>query len=383
MHLLHATLLVLVYHLQNSLLWSAKFQESSHVRLPLLRYELSNVPRGSQLLSQRRATPTKATPMLTRSLSLASSPYREQQEPDSSSKLPHAGAGRMALVVSLCNGTDYKGKPGIVQLMRAGSLACSLRQLRSSISLVANVYGFDKSHHSTLANMGYTVIDHSSVPRSKFALRPLFEYNQAAWGRRWPRGNFVQKRRDGTCTAFKLLAWNLTRYRRVLHADADVFFLSDPAPWLHRHRNLQFAAINEYLGNKTNVARERGYDGLNTHLMLLTPSRAVVSILLANAVTGNFIPYTNSEQDVVESIFSSHVRYPDFPAHLHGFGNLCGATCHVSDARHLARLAVCNATCRDVSTENCHLGRTDDNEILHLSSPRLRPGSTRTRQKIK
>ena len=64
-------------------------------------------------------------------------------------------------------------------------------------------------------------------------------------------------------------------------------------------RSLVFQASTEVLG--------RAYRGLNTHLMLLHPSTDVFAILAANAALGHFVPFTLTEQDVVESTLPPNV----------------------------------------------------------------------------
>jgi hypothetical protein len=53
---------------------------------------------------------------------------------------------------------------------------------------------------------------------------------------------------------------------------------------------------------------KRGYMGINTHMMLLRPSLDVYALITANAASGHFIPYTRTEQDVLESLLPPSVR---------------------------------------------------------------------------
>jgi hypothetical protein len=111
-----------------------------------------------------------------------------------------------------------------------------------------------------------------------------------------PAWSHLQARNDGPETSLKFFAWALTRYRLVLHTDADVHFLESPAAALaEAHgRGLLFQAARVERG-------KRGYLGLNTHMMILRPSLSIFAVLAANAATGHFIPYTRTEQDVIES----------------------------------------------------------------------------------
>jgi hypothetical protein len=68
----------------------------------------------------------------------------------------------------------------------------------------------------------------------------------------------------------------------------------------------------------------RVYIGQNTHIMLLTPSNEVLEKIVYHARDGIYVPYTNTEQDVLEAIFNSDqftAAFSDANAallHLHG-----------------------------------------------------------------
>ena len=58
-------------------------------------------------------------------------------------------------------------------------------------------------------------------------------------------------------------------------------------------------------------------------------------------------PYTNTEQDVIESVYSSHTQSPKLPTHFHGpslaSSQACGGM-DVSD-QSIRQLSKCNVTC--------------------------------------
>ena len=66
---------------------------------------------------------------------------------------------------------------------------------------------------------------------------------------------------------------------------------------------------------------KRSYDGLNTHMMYLQPNALIMKLLRDKAKTGDFLPYTNTEQDVIETAFSPHAsgvtEASRFPRHDH------------------------------------------------------------------
>ena len=51
-------------------------------------------------------------------------------------------------------------------------------------------------------------------------------------GYHWPRYRTVQQRQDNMCRAVHLLAWNLTKYDRIILSDLDLCMAEDPLPWL-------------------------------------------------------------------------------------------------------------------------------------------------------
>ena len=115
----------------------------------------------------------------------------------------------------------------------------------------------------------------------------------------------------------KFLAWNLSAiYERILFVDSDVCVTSDPLAWMNRHRSEYFAAQPETNGA---FAQQRGYLGLTTHLMLLQPSRTVFRLLVDQGMSQSYVPFTNTEQDVLETVFSPHRRHPAPMRHRHHF----------------------------------------------------------------
>lgn len=248
---------------------------------------------------------------------------------------------------------------------RALHLACSLRAGGDSIAMdmIAFVRGLQPAEMKVLRQAGFRLIEVSEAYLSSVAMVPLFQappnivnpnkyYAQRTCGgcartgcprvvkdrdnsmeaediysksrvmpnsasyRRWPKRDFpgcVQTRNDHGCTSLKFLAWNMTEYDVLLHTDVDTFFLEDPWPWVQAHADHYFIATHEIAS--------RGFEGLNTHMMLLQPSNVVFRMLADASRTGGFTPYTNSDQDVIEQLFSAHLDYPELPTHLHGKGS--------------------------------------------------------------
>ena len=110
-------------------------------------------------------------------------------------------------------------------------------------------------------------------------------------------------RPDGCATVIKLFAWNLTFFRRVLVVDLDVAMLESP------ERTLRAADEHQILFQAVaDQSTRHRYTGLNTHMMLLRPSNTLCTVLLTNARQGHYVPYTFTEQDVVETALPPVVR---------------------------------------------------------------------------
>jgi hypothetical protein len=140
-----------------------------------------------------------------------------------------------------------------------------------------------------------------------------------------------QSRMDGRMTVLKYWAWKLD-YDGVLLVDADVCFIAPGgtpattaaelymfAAKLH-DRGVYFAAYPE--------GKSRTYLGFNTRFSFVRPSTYAFKLLVDKAASGDFVPFTNTEQDVLETVYSPHVcNYQALgiipPVHGHGwsFGN--------------------------------------------------------------
>lgn len=267
-------------------------------------------------------------------------PRRRQQQP-----------GKFAFVTFLCNGSDHLGFGWADQLLRAHRLGLSLKG--STIDRLAITYNYraDVTDMTPLTSAGWRVINASHVPRESFALKPIRGEEKHF---HWPRSGYytrVQRRPDVSapthtksvattrasalpadpapfractlsrlhptpasaaqfnCTSLKLLAWNLTMYERVMVSDTDVCLESDPLPWMVRHRREYFVA--------TPQRADRPYLGISSHFMFLQPDAFAFRLLVDMGTTRSFIPYTNSEQDIIETVFATHRSFPPLPNHRH------------------------------------------------------------------
>ena len=235
----------------------------------------------------------------------------------------------LALMTLVCNssatGPDAEPRSAGWQVVRRATFlrwSLAVREHRSGrrkLDKVALAHGLNPLAMARLAVAGWRVLDISRVP-AMFA--PMYQYQP---GHHWPRagnGSNVAPRKDGGCTSMKFLAWNLSSiYERILFVDSDVCIASDPLAWMHRHRNEYFAAQPETNGA---FAQQRGYLGLTTHLMLLQPSPIVFRLLVDQGVSQSYVPFTNTEQDVLETVFSPHRHHPPPMRHRHHFSECLG-----------------------------------------------------------
>lgn len=135
----------------------------------------------------------------------------------------------------------------------------------------------------------------------KSIFKPVYDSATAhKLNRPWTEDNFVQHRVDGWATYLKFWAWKATDFERVLVVDMDVTFnISRPLEEVVRE-----VPMADFLTSPETYSRR--YPGLNTHLMLLRPSEETFARLIRRAIEGDYMPYTNTEQDILESHFDPH-----------------------------------------------------------------------------
>ena len=234
---------------------------------------------------------------------------------------------RLAFVVFICNGgNDYYGNPPTEQIVRALRLRRSLSRLQSQIRTVAVVHGFGNASIAALRHVGWEVRDISGVDAGAI----MRQIRRETVGYHWPRYRTVQAREDNMCRAVHLLAWSLVEFDRVLLSDLDLCMAEDPLPWLRRHAGAHFVAFSE-------MAKMRGFRGINVHMALLHPSEVLGRVVLDKARTASYVPYTRGAQDVIETVFATQVQFDEWPKHVHAMlGKVDYRECE-RDARHHLR----------------------------------------------
>ena len=240
---------------------------------------------------------------------------RQQQPPNSAT----ASNLRFAIGVVVCSAVDYLHHSPRSQLLRAQWWLRSLDKAvprNSQLDRVVFMSGFHASDFST-----QTWDRILEVPQPLLSFKPRFDKDTLEHhDSYWVDNNGVQKRHDGTCTSLKLAAWNRTDYAGIILSDADLCFLQpfDALGWMMKlyEQDIYFQALQESGSkcsppgpNRRSLAAfvgPRCYNGLNTHMMYLRPDKVVGQLLLDKAKYGDFVPYTNTEQDVLETVFSAH-----------------------------------------------------------------------------
>jgi hypothetical protein len=193
---------------------------------------------------------------------------------------------RLALVVFICNGgKDHYGNPPTEQIVRALKLRRSLSRLQSQIRTIAVVHGYNNVSLEALRKTGWEVRDFSHVDAGSI----MRQVPRETVGYHWPRYRTVQDRHDNMCRAVHLLAWSLTQFDRIILSDLDLCIAEDPLPWLRRHARVHFLAFSE-------MAKMRGFRGINCHLALLHPSELMGRVVLDKARTASYVPYTRGAQ---------------------------------------------------------------------------------------
>jgi alpha-N-acetylglucosamine transferase len=183
----------------------------------------------------------------------------------------------------------------------AVNLATSINS--SKVEKVALTYRLDTDHEKILSRAGWTLQKITLAQQRYVTMNTIFKRHNA----RWVENNRVQRRKDSSCTSLKFLAWNMTQYDKIMVSDADACLLEDPLNWTIQHAKHEFIAVDE--------VAPASYTGLNSHLMMITPSARTFDMLVRIGKTKTFIPRTNGDQDVIETIYSNPESFPQLPVH--------------------------------------------------------------------
>ncbi len=129
----------------------------------------------------------------------------------------------------------------------------------------------------------------------------------------------AQTRVDGVLTYYRFLAWNQTKYDSIMMFDTDVFFTRNPDDGFTIEEDAELLAFPEDSGRSG--LSNNWLKGWNIHITRIKPSARRFFNLLFRTRYGNYRPFINTEQDVVETEFAPQiVNWPDefSTNHFHG-----------------------------------------------------------------
>jgi len=140
------------------------------------------------------------------------------------------------------------------------------------------------------------------------------------WGERHRYG-WRFKAVSATVNISEFLLFNLTTSSKVVFFDADVLMHENPDYLFVFNVPGDFVAFREH--GRPSVPSWS--DAFNTHIMFIKPSSRRFNNLVIRSQTGNYRPYTNTDQDVIENEFATdgghfdEADMPRSPRHQHGF----------------------------------------------------------------
>jgi len=174
---------------------------------------------------------------------------------------------------------------------------CSARYQGSKLAQHLTACNLPVSVHKLFTDIGVTVHDRTlwkDLVKSWY--HPVYNAAEAkARNRLWVDGIPVQHRVDGWATYFKFLTWNDTSLDVALHTDVDVCFKTNPDPVVIRTAQTGQPLLTDW------EARE--YPAIHSEMMVVRPSFTTFQRIVQKATTGDYIPHTNGEQDVLEWYF--------------------------------------------------------------------------------
>lgn len=234
-----------------------------------------------------------------------------------------ASPPKVAVFTVLVNAQEHYKKEDMVP--QAAHLLCSARRLGSKLPFhLIHGGGLEKQEMRFLETLGWIVQD-ERIDRAFFRslFKPVFKRTMAArQNRRWNDGNAVQRRYDGWATYFKFNAWTNTQYDHVVLSDVDVVFNENPDPVLGT------IPEGDVFQSYCETEKRHNYTGMNTHMMILKPALKIFKQLCMKANMGDYVPYTNTEQDILEDLYPAerfatgnmtldslnHTHQPQYPA---------------------------------------------------------------------
>mmetsp|Transcript_7673 Transcript_7673/g.22635 ORF Transcript_7673/g.22635 Transcript_7673/m.22635 type:complete len:253 (-) Transcript_7673:154-912(-) len=226
---------------------------------------------------------------------------------------------RLAILCTICAGKDKRGNPPINQIHRATILGTNARRIldatpfpQAQVDLVLLESGFNMDQFQDRLSMWDRILHY---PRDELSHVTRFKRDPRRF---WPLNDIVQKRVDGNCTSLKFHGWALTEYDGILLMDSDACFVEDPRPKMYN-----FTRDNLYIVCGHERAK-RPHDGFIAFRMYFKPNALLSRLMFDKSRYGDFMPYTNGEQDVFETVFPVHLpdSYRSLPRVRHHVGSM-------------------------------------------------------------
>lgn len=186
----------------------------------------------------------------------------------------------------------------------------------SAVDRIAIVAYLNTHGMESMTNVGWDVLDftptsdHSTGIDMTCYFRPLYSKAAAlAAGRPWLPGltelvSGNRNRTDGASTYYKLLAFALTRYSRVLLVDVDAVLFTNPDGPLLNSSMREASPVEMRCDPTAHGRRMPSEYGAYSCVVSLRPSNHTLRRLMSMASDGCYFPFTNSEQDIMDGAYS-------------------------------------------------------------------------------
>jgi hypothetical protein len=245
-----------------------------------------------------------------------------------------ATSRKFAVFTSLVSTSDWWiTDPSKSMVNDAAVAICTARHYGSTMPFLLDFANLRDDQVAMLSRLGWkmhNVTDSIEMWQGRY--KPVYNEAQAIQENRPWVDQPVQIRKDGWATYFKFKAWTYDEYDKILISDADIIWGASPDPILAGPGlDSDFHAFAE--------KSDRSTMGINTHLMIITPSKETYEKLVDRASSGNYVPYTNTEQDVLESHFRANENTGDVMGLFKHKHRNC--ICAGLDAGRLAEVQTC------------------------------------------
>lgn len=261
---------------------------------------------------------------------------------------------RAAVVATIFpSSTHYKKEDVLTDFI---FMMCSLRKVGSKLPVHAITANVPQEQKDILTGMGVTIHDVTlSIPILQKAYKPIYSREQARReSRAWIAGQTAQGRKDGFATYAKFFAFNLTDFYDVFfHVDTDVSWINNP-DGLFSGEGLRFLQKNYFMAMPSDGGRSSGL-GFSSSGFISWSSNRIFSDLMRKASIGDYLVFTNGEQEVLEWYYAipnvTTCSLMRFPCHNNPLCDL--PNCELT-GQLVAQSKIRSLTCESVLQEFSH-----------------------------